>query len=59
MNATAQPTLVETLEGQIEQAGHRLLMAGGALVPLLVGLVRAVVDNDVDTRSYPTYGPYW
>lgn len=51
--------LVDTLEGHLEQAVHRLLMLGGALVPMAVGLVRAVVDSDIDTRQYPTYGPYW
>ncbi len=59
MNATMHGPLVESIEGHVEQAVHRLLMAGGAMVPVVVGLVRAVVDTDIDTRAYPTYGPYW
>lgn len=51
--------LVETLESHLESAVHRLLVLGGALVPMAVGLVRAVIDDDIDTRQYPTYGPYW
>lgn len=59
MDAITRTHLVGTLESRLEQAVHRLLLLGGAAVPPAVGLIRALVDTDIDTRSYPTYGPYW
>lgn len=59
MDVTTRSHLVGTLESRLEHAVHRLLLLGGSVVPPAVGLIRAIVDTDIDTRSYPTYGPYW
>lgn len=59
MHAAIEPrTLAHTLEDRLEQALHGLLMFGGGLVPVTMGLARAILDREIDTRSYPTYGPY-